>query len=216
MSEEIDIPVAISARHVHLTQSSIERLFGAGHSLQPLTALTQPGQYAAHETVTLVGPSGQLPHVRVVGPPREADQVEISRTDELTLGIDAPVRLSGQLERTPGVTLIGPAGRLHLSHGAILAQRHIHMNPEEAARLAVYDRQIVQVAVHSAERELTFGDVAVRISPHYRLELHLDTDEGNAAGLHAGDRVELITPVQAHARLSSPRAAPSAPAAHPH
>ena len=216
MTEELDIPVAISARHVHLTQSSIERLFGAGHRLQPRTPLGQPGQYAAQETVTLVGPRGQLPHVRVVGPPREADQVEISRTDELTLGIDAPVRLSGQIEQTPGVTLIGPTGRLRLAHGAILAQRHIHMNPEEAASLGLHDRQIVQVAVHGAGRELTFGEVAVRVSPHYRLELHLDTDEGNAAGLHGGDRAQLITPVRARARLSSPAAAASAPAAPPH
>lgn len=186
------IPVAISARHVHLTELSIATLFGKDHVLHPHAPLSQPGQFAAEETVTLLGPRGSLAHVRVVGPARSEDQVEISRTDEIGLGLDAPVRLSGELAHTPGVTLVGPAGRLTLDHGVVLAQRHIHLNPTEAAELGLHDRQIVAVAVGSPERELVFRDVIVRISPQYRLELHLDTDEGNAAGVRPGDRATLL------------------------
>jgi len=139
-----------------------------------------------------VGPRGSLAHVRIVGPAREEDQVEISRTDEMTLGLDAPVRLSGQLQHTPGIELVGPAGRLMLDHGVVLAQRHVHVSPQEAARLGLHDRQILQAAVGSAERALIFNDVIVRVSPHYRAELHLDTDEGNAAGVRPGDQARLL------------------------
>ncbi|HTT05774.1 MAG TPA: phosphate propanoyltransferase [Steroidobacteraceae bacterium] len=192
MKQHCAIPVAISARHVHLTQASITTLFGSGHTLHPHASLSQPGQFAAEETVTLIGPRGSLAHVRIVGPARSEDQVEISRTDEVGLGLDAPVRLSGELGQTPGVTLVGPAGRLTLDHGVVLAQRHIHMSPAEATDLGLQDRQIVAVAVGSPERELVFRDVIVRVSPQYRLELHLDTDEGNAAGVRPGDRATLL------------------------
>jgi acetate kinase len=192
VSAETTIPVAVSARHVHLTERSIAVLFGAGHELHVHAWLSQPGQFAAEETVTLIGPKGSLAHVRVVGPAREEDQVEISRTDEITLGLDAPVRLSGELTHTPGVGLTGPAGRLSLDHGVVLAQRHVHVSPDEAARLGLHDRQIVQVALGSHERALVFNDVIVRVSPHYRAELHLDTDEGNAAGVCPGDRAVLL------------------------
>ncbi len=186
------IPVAVSARHVHLTAQSISRLFGVDHPLHTRKPLTQPDQYAAEESVTLVGPKGSIPHVRVVGPARAEDQIEISRTDEMTLGMDAPVRVSGELANTPGITLIGPAGEVTLEHGVVLAQRHVHMSPVDAQRLGLKDRQIVQVAIHNPQRSLIFDDVIVRVSPHYALELHLDTDEGNAAGVQAGDRAMLL------------------------
>lgn len=186
------IPVAVSARHVHLTERSIAALFGAGHVLRVHAPLGQPGQFAAEETVTLVGPKGVLPHVRIVGPARAADQVEISRTDEIGLGLDAPVRLSGELAQTPGICLLGPAGSVMLDHGVVLAQRHIHMSPPEAAQLGLSDRQIVQVRVGSPERALIYDDVIVRVSADYRLELHLDTDEGNAAGVRQGDYAILL------------------------
>jgi acetate kinase len=187
-----EIPVAVSARHVHLTQRSIAALFGAGHVLRVHEPLGQPGQFAAEETVTLVGPKGRLPRVRVVGPARAADQVEISRTDEIGLGLDAPVRLSGELAQTPGICLVGPAGSVMLDHGVVLAQRHIHISPSEAAQLGLRDRQIVQVRVGSPERALIYDDVIVRVSADYRLELHLDTDEGNAAGVRHGDYAILM------------------------
>ena len=193
MDGGLSIPVAISARHVHLSEASIAALFGAGYVLHVRAPLSQPGQYAAEETVTLVGPRGTLSHVRIVGPPRAEDQVEISRTDELALGLDAPVRVSGALAHTPGITLIGPAGRITLDHGVVLAQRHIHISPAEATRLGLHDRQSVAVALGSAERELIFKDVVVRVSPHYRLELHLDTDEGNAAGIQPGVQATLLS-----------------------
>jgi acetate kinase len=186
------IPVAISARHVHLSQPTVERLFGAGHQLRPKVPLSQPGQYACVETVTLRGPRGCLEHVRVLGPPRSADQVEISRTDEIALGIDAPVRLSGDLESTPGVVIEGPAGSVTLNSGVVCALRHIHMSPEDAEHFGVSDGQIVQVEAGSPSRAVIFTDVVVRVAPHYRLEFHLDTDEGNAAGIEAGAMGKLI------------------------
>lgn len=189
----VPIPVAVSARHVHLSERTIGVLFGAGYALHPRTALSQPGQYAAQETVTLIGPKGSLTHVRIVGPPREADQVEISRTDEITLGLNAPIRLSGELEHTPGITLEGPAGRVELAQGVVLARRHVHMTPEDAVRLGVHEHQMVRVAIEDPDRALVFDDVIVRTSPQYRLELHLDTDEANASGLRPGDRAILFT-----------------------
>lgn len=182
------IPVAVSARHVHLDQPTIERLFGAGHALQVRTALSQPGQYAACETVTLHGPAGRIEAVRVVGPPRRQNQIEISRSDQYQLGLEAPVRLSGDLAATPGVVLEGPRGRVPIDSGVLVAWRHIHMSPQDARELGVRDRDVVRVAIDSAGRDLVFGDVAVRVSDDYRLELHLDTDEANACGLAHGDR----------------------------
>jgi acetate kinase len=188
------IPVAISARHVHLTARNIDRLFGPAHPLHTRKSLSQPGEFAAEETVRLVGPKGSIEHVRVVGPARAQDQVEISRTDEMTLGLDAPVRVSGDLTETPGIKLVGPAGQVTLSHGVVLAQRHVHMSPADAQRLRVHDHQVVQVLIRSPHRSLIFDDVVVRVSPHYCLELHLDTDEGNAAGVQPGDRATLLLP----------------------
>jgi acetate kinase len=180
------IPVAVSARHVHLTRATLAALFGAGHELRLLRPLSQPGQFAAEETVTLVGPAGRIGEVRVLGPPREADQVELSRSDEIVLGIDAPLRVSGDLSGTPGIELVGPAGRVRIPHGVVQPLRHIHMSPGDAVALGVRHGQRVGVAVDSDGRDLVFGDVMVRVSPDYRLELHLDTDEGNAAGVVPG------------------------------
>jgi acetate kinase len=185
------IPVAISVRHVHLTQETVERLFGAGYLLNVRSHLSQPGQYAARETVTLVGPRGRLTHVRIVGPPRSEDQVELSRTDEIELGIDAPLRESGDLSNTPGIVIEGPVGRVTLQRGVICALRHIHMSPADADVLGLKNHDQVSVAVVAGNRRLTFDDIAVRVSPEFTLELHLDSDEGNAAGLCSGTEVLL-------------------------
>lgn len=188
------IPVAISARHVHLTQETVEALFGEGHELTPLKSLSQPGQFAAHEQVTLVGPKRSIERVRVLGPARSVNQVEVSRTDEFHLGIDAPIRASGDVHNTPGVTLIGSEGRqVDLDHGVICAWRHIHMTPEDAASFGVKDRDVVEVEVGDAGvRSLTFGDVLVRVKDTYKLEMHIDTDEGNAAELERLDSGEVL------------------------
>jgi acetate kinase len=186
------IPVAVSARHAHLSQPTIERLFGKGCVLEPCTPLSQPGQFASQQTVTVIGPHGRLEHVRVLGPARSADQVEISRTDARVLGLDAPLRLSGDLHATPGIVLEGPHGRAMLSSGVVCALRHIHMSPTDAGQLKVHDGDIVEVAVESEGRPVIFGDVVVRVSPDYRLELHLDTDEGNAAGVGPGTTARLV------------------------
>lgn len=179
------IPIAISARHVHLTQAAVEKLFGPGHELRSRKPLSQPGQFASEECVDLIGPKRNIESVRVLGPVRPKCQVEISRTDEFHLGIDAPVRASGDVANSPGITLRGPAGELQIREGVICAWRHIHMRPEDAAHYGVEDRDVVEVAVqHTTEgRELVFGDVMVRVSPKYALEMHIDTDEANAADL---------------------------------
>jgi acetate kinase len=186
------IPVAVSARHAHLSQPTIDKLFGPDYRLQPKTALHQLGQFAAQETVRLIGPRGDIPQVRLMGPPRAHDQVEISRSDEFTLGIDAPVRISGDLANTPGVTIEGPRGRVTIPHGVICARRHIHMNPDDARSFGITDCNTVSVKIDSAGRDLTFNDVSVRVAPEFTLELHLDTDEANAAEVKAGDFAELI------------------------
>jgi len=191
-TQPAQISVAVSARHVHLTQATVEQLFGAGHELKIRTALLQPDQYAADETVTLIGPAGRLPNVRVVGPTRDEDQVELSRTDQLALGIDAPFRASGDLAGTPGIVIAGPAGSVTLGHGVIGVLRHIHMSPAVADVLGLENHDQVDVALNHEGRRLTFSDVIVRVSPTYRLELHLDTDEGNAAGLRSSEAALLL------------------------
>jgi acetate kinase len=192
------IPVAVSARHAHLSQATLDKLFGPGYQLQSKTALSQHGQFSAQETVRLIGPRGALDHVRLMGPPRTHDQVEISRSDEFLLGVDAPVRISGDLANTPGITIEGPRGLVPLSSGLICARRHIHMSTEDARRLAINDCDNVSVRIDSNGRDLVFGDVTVRIAPDFALELHLDTDEANAAGICTGDLVELILAPRPH------------------
>ncbi len=192
-SSERRIPVAISARHLHLTQETVEALFGKGHQLTPLRPLSQPGQFAAEEQVTLVGPRRQIESVRVLGPTRSKNQVEISRTDEFYLGIDAPVRASGDVENSPGITLYGTHGRkVTLERGVICAWRHIHMTPDDAAFFGLSNGDVVDVEVgKKGVRSLTFGDVLVRVKSGYKLEMHIDTDEGNAAELDRLDHGEL-------------------------
>ncbi|WP_116107024.1 acetate/propionate family kinase [Lewinella sp. IMCC34191] len=187
------IPVAISARHCHLTRETVDRLFGEGYELTVKKWLSQPGQFAANESVTVVGPKNQLERVRILGPLRSVDQVEISRTDEFFLGIDAPIRESGKVDNTPGCRLIGPKGEVDLENGLICAWRHIHMTPADASHFGVQDRDVVEVAIRNDERGLTFGNVLIRVSPDYLLEMHIDTDEGNAAEISSGDTGVLDT-----------------------
>jgi acetate kinase len=186
------IPIAVSARHVHLTQPAVEALFGPGRTLTPRNPLSQPGQFACHETVDLIGPKRTIEGVRVLGPVRPDCQVEISRTDEFFLGIDAPVRASGDVRSSPGITLRGPAGTLTLKEGVICAWRHIHMAPEDAVAFGVKDKDVVEVDVSSGPRKLTFGDVMVRVHKSFCLEMHLDTDEANAAELNSGQEGMLV------------------------
>ena len=177
------IPIAISARHLHLTQEAVEQLFGAGYKLTEKAPLSQPGQFAANETVTIVGPKNIIERVRILGPCRELNQLEISRTDEFFIGIDAPVRASGKVENTPGIKIVGPKGEVNLKEGVICAWRHIHMTPEDAEVFGVEDGDIVEVEVKNGSRPLTFGNVLIRVSSKFKLEMHIDTDEANAAEL---------------------------------
>jgi acetate kinase len=179
------IPIEVSAHHVHLAQADVEKLFGPGHQLTPEHELSQPGQFACAEKVDLVGPKGRIANVRVLGPTRKETQVEIAMTEQFKLGVQPPIRESGDLANTPGIRLEGPAGSAQLERGVICAQRHIHMSPEDAMRLRLRDRYVVRVRIEG-EREVTYGDVVVRVNPNYRLAMHIDTDEGNAGNITTG------------------------------
>jgi acetate kinase len=183
--KEAPIPIEISAHHVHLSQADVEKLFGPGHQLTPEHELSQPGQFACAEKVHLVGPKGRIANVRVLGPTRKETQVEIAMTEQFKVGIQPPIRESGDLANTPGITLEGPAGSSIIPRGVICAQRHIHMTPDDALRFRVRDKYVVRVRIEG-ERELIFGDVVVRVNPAYRLAMHIDTDEGNAGNLRTG------------------------------
>lgn len=188
------IPIAVSARHAHLTQETVEALFGEGYQLTKYKDLSQPGQFACNEMITLLGPKNNIERVRILGPVRSKNQVEISRTDEFFLGIDAPVRESGHTENSPGITIQSENGnKVELKEGVICAWRHIHMTPDDAEVFGVKDRDIVEVAIDTEERSLTFGNVLIRVSPKYKLEMHIDTDEGNAAELDRGAQGTLIS-----------------------
>ena len=176
------IPIAISARHVHLKHSDVEILFGKGYQLTEKEPLSQPGQYACHEQVMIVGPKGVLSNVRVLGPSRNLTQVEVSATDARSLGIQAPLRLSGNIDGSAPVTLVGPKGSLILTTGLIIAAAHIHMSPAEAQQFHVQDGETVNIEVCS-ERPIIFSNVKIRVNERFRLEMHIDTDEGNAAML---------------------------------
>jgi putative phosphotransacetylase len=185
------VPVGISNRHVHLSQEHIEALFGEAHQLTPTKDLSQPGQFATEETVTLVGPKGSMAGVRVLGPARKATQIELAATDTFKLGVKPPVRDSGELGGTPGVELVGPAGKVKLEEGTIIAARHIHMTPEDAQKYNLKDGDHVKVSV-PGPRAGIFERVLIRVSPNYALDMHVDTDEGNAFGLKNGDFVDVI------------------------
>jgi len=187
------VPVVISSRHVHLTAAVIEQLFCDRYRLHSASQLSQAQQFAALEKVTLIGPNGRrIRDVLVVGPPRAANQVEISRTDAETLELRVPTRESGDLIGSPGIIIEGPRSRVTLGTGVICPQRHIHMSTADAVRLRLSDRDRVEVSTDVYNRGVVFRDVLVRVSANYRLELHLDSDEANAAGLRGGNAAALI------------------------
>lgn len=184
----IAVTVGISARHVHLTHEHVETLFGTGYELKPFKDLSQPGQYACEETLTVVGPKGVIEKVRVLGPERKQSQVELSISDCFKIGIKAPLRDSGDLAGSASVTLVGPVGSVTLKEGAIIAARHIHMHTSDAEKYKLEDGDRIYVRA-KGPRGIIFGDVLVRVSDKYKLEMHVDTDEGNAVGLRNGDTV---------------------------
>lgn len=176
----LKIPIETSARHIHLSEEDFHLLFGAEAQLHYKKELSQPGQYACEERVTVVGPKNTLENVIILGPFRSATQVELSVTDTRKLGLPSVIRQSGDTKDTPGCTLIGPIGRIELSQGVIVAKRHIHMTPLDAVRAHVKDNDVVFVITTSYERSLIFSDVVVRVHPSFRLSMHVDTDEANA------------------------------------
>lgn len=182
--DRIFMELEASGRHVHLTKAQSHALFG--HSLTAKRPLSQPGQYLANERVTVKGPKGEFQNVAVLGPERKQAQVEISLTDGRSLGIQPPVRLSGDVENTPGAVLVGPMGQVRLTQGVIAAKRHIHMTPEKAKLLGIQDRQIVRMQTYT-DRPVVLCDVAVRVSPDFADYVHLDYDEANACGWKPGD-----------------------------
>lgn len=181
-----EVPIGVSNRHIHLSQEDVYRLFGRGYQLNKLKDLSQPGQFAAKETVTLIGPKGKIKDVRILGPSRSETQIEVSLYDGYTLGIKPPIRHSGDIIGSPGVTVQGPRGRMHLTQGLICASRHIHMHSSDALKFGVVDGELVSVEIYSA-RPITFHEVLIRVSPTYKLEMHIDLDEANAAGIQNGD-----------------------------
>ena len=188
------VPVGISGRHIHLCRADMDFLFGKGTELTPIKALGQPGQFACKETVTLRGPKGEFRNVRVLGPIRPKTQVEISLSDSFKLGVKAQVRLSGDLAGSPGITVVGPQGTLDLPTGVIVAKRHIHMEPWRAKLLGFENGQIVKVqAGDPAVRAMVFDSVVMRVSEDAGLEIHLDQDEANAAGLRNDELVKILT-----------------------
>ncbi len=186
------VPIAISARHVHLDRETMDLLFGEGSQLEVYREISQPGQFASAQRVTLVGPRNRIEGVRILGPLRSKPQVEVSRTDEFCLGVDAPIRASGKTIGSAPITLEGPKGRVELSEGLICAERHIHMTLADASAYGVKDGDYVEVAVTGGPRDLIFGDVLVRAKDSYRLEMHIDTDEANAAELSRGAAGDLV------------------------
>ena len=174
------ILVETSARHIHVCEATLKTLFGEGATLTNKKDLSQPGQFACEEKVEVVGPKGSL-KMSILGPTRPVDQVEVSYTDARSLGVTPPVKESGDIEGTPGVKLVGPCGEVVINEGVMVAKRHIHMTPEDAAEIGVEDKEIVKVKIDTA-RPLIFDDVVVRVSPKFALAMHIDTDECNAAG----------------------------------
>ncbi len=191
MSNLERIPVGISARHVHVTREDLDILYGPGSQLTFRKELSQPGQFAAEETVDLVTEKGTLKKVRILGPERKKTQVEISLTDSLKLGLKPPVRDSGDLKDSPGITVVGPKGSIQLTEGVIAACRHIHMLPADAAHYGVTDKEIVKVCC-DGPRGLIFDNVLIRVNDNFKLEMHVDTDESNAAMMNAQSTVEIL------------------------
>jgi len=194
------VPIAVSARHVHLSRATVDAIFGSGYKLTPRAELRQPGQWAAAERVTLEGPKGRIAGVAILGPERKRTQVEISRTDGFTIGIDPPVRDSGKLDGTPKVRIIGPAGHVD-TDGLIIAARHIHTNPQDARRLGLADGMVIDVQISDEERGLTFGKTLIRVGADSVTEMHIDTDEANAADIRVQGEGELVLGIGAKAIL---------------
>ena len=173
--------VETSARHIHLSEEDLKVLFGEDAQLTVKKELSQPGQYACNERVKVVGPKKEIDGVSILGPVRKQTQIELSATDARSIGLPIVVRESGDLQGTPGCTLVGPCGTVTLTEGVIVAKRHIHATPEDAEKLGVKDKDVVAVSIETAERSLIFKDVVVRVSPTFKLAMHIDTDESNAA-----------------------------------
>ncbi|MFR1436081.1 MAG: phosphate propanoyltransferase [Acutalibacteraceae bacterium] len=191
-AQEKTVPIGVSNRHIHLTREHLDILFGKGYELTPLKDLSQPGQYACKELLTIVGPSLRpIENVRVLGPLRKQSQVEISRTDSFVLKVKPPVRESGKLDGSAGITIIGPKGVVSLAEGCIIANRHIHMSVEEGAAFGLKDGDYVTVEA-DGERRTRFYDVQVRVNEAFRLEMHIDTDDANAAGIGNGAKVRIV------------------------
>lgn len=191
-TQEGNVPVGVSNRHIHLTKEHVEVLFGKGYQLTKLKDLSQPGQYACKEQLTIVGPSMRaIEGVRVLGPERKRSQVEISRTDSFVLKVKPPVRESGDLDGSAPITIIGPKGIVTLNEGCIIANRHIHMSEEEGKAFGVKDGEYCDVELYGERRSL-FYDVQIRVNKDFRLEMHIDTDDANAAGVGNGAKVKLI------------------------
>ena len=184
--------IVTSARHIHVSQADLETLFGAGYELTKKKDLSQPGQFACEERVAVIGPKGEFKGVSILGPVRPDSQLEISLTDARSIGIQALVRESGDIEGTNGCKLVGPKGEVTLDKGVIAAKRHIHMTPEDAAEYGVVDKQVVSVKISGTGRETIFGDVVCRVSERFALAMHIDTDESNAAGCTPGMTGEII------------------------
>ena len=184
------VELEASGRHVHVTEAQAQALFG--HRLTPQRELSQPGQYLANERITVIGPKGRFENVAVLGPERNAGQVELSLTDARTLGIPAPVRMSGDVANTPGAILQGAMGTVALKEGVIVARRHIHITPEDAQRMGVMDKQVVRLQAYT-KRPLVFDDVVVRVSPDFQTRVHLDYDEANACGFQKGDLGRILS-----------------------
>lgn len=195
------VPVAISARHVHLSHQDLETLFGAGYRLTPFKALVQPGQFASKEQVTLAGPKGRLEKVRIIGPVRKATQVELSMTDTIGLGIkNCPIRMSGDIEGTPGIRIIGPRGEVAAEHGVIVARRHLHLSEAQARAYGIHNGQVVSLRV-TGPRPCILGDVVCRTGEGHELEFHVDTDEANGCCLKNEDLLEVL--ISGEAQLTS-------------
>ena len=178
---DYEVKIGLSNKHLHLQKDHIEILFGKGHELTATKPLVQPGQFACAEKVDIVGPKNTLKGIRVLGPARPETQVELAMTDARTIGIKAPVRESGKLEGTPGCKIVGPCGEVEIDHGVIVALRHVHLSPAQAEEAGVKDKDIVSIKIEG-ERGLVFNNVLVRSGDAHEREVHLDTDEGNAAG----------------------------------
>jgi len=189
--EKFNVIIEGSARHIHVTKEDLAKLFGEGYQLTPKKDLSQPGQFACNERVTLVGPKKEIAGVSILGPERSATQVEISLSDARTLGVKVPVRESGDVKGSAGIKVVGPAGEVELTEGVIAAKRHMHLTPEDAEKYNLADKEIVMLKVNG-DRALIFDEVVVRVSPKFTTRVHLDTDEINAAGLVGDVTGEII------------------------